>query len=137
MVNAATRHPRPVGPTALPAARTLVRVYLAVVVLTLAVLMVLSFAAPWLATADAWDHAIVVAVFAIVLPIRLRRAQTRGRGAIRAVGLIAAVLFLVNVVEALLPGFVPLWMRVEMIVVAVLMAGVVLDVVRWAVVRED
>lgn len=52
-------------------------------------------------------------------------------------GIIAAVLFLVNVTEALIPGFVPQWMRIEMVVVALLMAGVVLDVVRWAVMHKD
>ncbi len=39
-------------------------------------------------------------------------------------------LFLVNVIEALIPGFVPIWMRVEMIGVAVLMGLVILLVVR-------
>lgn len=58
--------------------------------------------------------------------------QTGRHGAIGAVALISAMLFLVNVVEALVPPFVPVWVRVEMIVVAALMVGVVLDVVRWA-----
>jgi hypothetical protein len=121
----------------LPAAAILVRVYLAVVVATLVILGVLSDTAPHQATSHAWGHAIVVSVFAIVLPLRLRSAQTGRRSAIRAVGLISAALFLANVIEALIPGFVPSWMRVEMYVVAALMLGVVLEVIRWAVTNED
>jgi hypothetical protein len=117
----------------LPAAVVLIRVYLAVAAATLLALAVLSKAAPQQATSEAWGHAIVVSIFAIVLPLRLRNCRTGRRSAIRAVGLISAVLLLVNVVEALIPGFVPIWMRVEMIAVAALMLGVVLDVVRWAV----
>lgn len=117
--------------TPLPAASLVIRVYLAVVVATLVGLVILSFTASPLATSNAWGHAIVVSVFAIVLPLRLRSAQTGRRSAIRAVGLIATVLFLVNIVEALIPGFVPVWMRAEMYVVAALMLVVVLDVIRW------
>jgi hypothetical protein len=113
-------------------ADTLARVYVGIVVLTLAALLVLSLTAPEQATAHAWGHAVVVAVFAVVLPLRLRRAREGDRGAVRAVGIVSAVLFLVNVVEALLPAF-PLWMRAVMLVTAVVVLGVVLDVVRWAV----
>jgi hypothetical protein len=137
MVNT-IHHPAPSSTsTALPRAAILVRVYLAVVVATLVALGVLSVAAPKFATTNAWGHAIVVAVFAIVLPLRLRRAQTGTRGAVRAVGLISAVLFLVNVIEALIPGFAPVWMRIDMVLVALLMVGVVLDVIRWAVMHKN
>jgi hypothetical protein len=118
-------------------AAILVRVYLVVVAATLALLVVYTFAAPHLATTNAWGHAIVVAVFAIVLPLRLRRAQTGYRGAVRAVGLIGALLFLANIVEVLIPGFVPVWMRVEMVFVALLMVGVILDAIRWAFTQKD
>lgn len=127
---------RPTAP-ALSNASLLVRAYLILTAATIAALVVLAFTFPSLATSDAWGHAIVVGVFAVVLPLRLRRARGGNRGAIRAVGIIAAVLFLVNVTEALIPGFVPLWMRIEMVVVALLLAGVVLDVVRWAVMHKD
>jgi hypothetical protein len=43
----------------------------------------------------------------------------------------------VNVAEALIPAFVPAWMRLEMTLVALLMVGVVLDVTRWAVLNKD
>lgn len=122
---------------ALRNASLLVRAYLILTAATIAALVVLAFTVPHLATSDAWGHAIAVGVFAVVLPLRLRHAQGGNRGAIRAVGIIAAVLFLVNVTEALIPGFVPYWMRIEMVVVALLMAGVVLDVVRWAVMHKD
>jgi hypothetical protein len=126
----------PIQPV-VPLAAVLVRVYLVVVAATLVTLVILAITAPQLATMNAWGHAIVVAVFAILLPLRLRPAQNGKRSAVRAVGLIAAVLLVVNVVEALIPGFVPTWMRCEMVVVAVLMVGVIGDVVRWAVTNED
>ena len=48
---------------------------------------------------------------------------------LRPTGFIAAVLLVVNVVEALIPGLFPLWMRVEMVAIAVVMACVILFVV--------
>jgi hypothetical protein len=63
--------------------------------------------APRQAPREAWVHAIIVAVFALLLPARLRAAQRGSIGALRAVGLISFALFLVNVVEAAIPGFVP------------------------------
>ncbi len=41
-----------------------------------------------------------------------------------------------NVVEALIPGFLPTWMRVQMVGVAVLMAVIVLLVIRAAVAAD-
>lgn len=119
--------------TPLSAAAVAVRVYLAVVIATLVGLAFLSSAGSHQATNNAWGHALVVLIFAILLPLRLRSARTGRRSAIRAVGLISAVLLVVNVVEALIPGFVPTWMRAQMYVVAALMLVVVLDVIRWAV----
>jgi hypothetical protein len=108
----------------------LVRAYVVVAVVTVVALAVLAATAPDLAPGDAWVHAVVVLVLAVLLPVRLRSARAGSAGALRAVGLIAAVLLVANVVEASIPGFVPLWMRVEMVGIAVLMAGVVLLVVR-------
>lgn len=133
MVNISTPH----RTTRLPLAGVLVPVYVAITVVTLLVLAVLAKLAPDQATSHAWGHAIVVVVFAVVLPLRLRSARHGDRSAVRAVGLIASVLFLVNVVEALIPDFVPTWMRWQMVVVALLMLGVVLDVVRWAVTTKQ
>ncbi len=53
----------------------------------------------------------------------MRSARTGNRGGLLAVGIISAVLLLVNVVEILIPGFLPMWMRIEMIGIAALMAG--------------
>ena len=103
----------------------LVRAYVVVVVATVVLLGVLSVTAPRHAPAEAWGHAVVVAVFAVLLPVRLRAARAGRAGAVRAVGVIAAVLVLVNAVEAAIPGFLPGWMRAEMVAVAVLMAAVV------------
>jgi hypothetical protein len=69
---------------------------------------------------------VIVAVFAVVLPLRLRAARAGRPGALRAVGIIAAVLLGVNVIEAMIPGLFPLWMRAEMIGIAVVMAAVIL-----------
>lgn len=102
---------------------TLVTTYVVITVATLVVLAVLSATAPALATGEAWGHAVIVGVFAVLLPLRLRSARRGGRGALTAVVVIASVLALVNVVEAFLPAF-PGWMRGEMVVIAALMVGV-------------
>jgi hypothetical protein len=108
----------------------LVRIYVALVAATVVVLAVLSAVAPSQATQDAWVHAIIVAVFAVVLLLRTRAARSGSVGALRAVGLVSAALLLVNAVEASLPGMFPVWMRVEMIIIALMMAGNILLVVR-------
>lgn len=100
-------------------------IYVAVVVGTIAALVALSVTGSHLATQDAWGHAVIVAVFAVVLPLRARAARAGSPAALRAVGLISAVLFLVNVIEAMIPGLFPLWMRAEMIGIAVIMAVVI------------
>jgi hypothetical protein len=100
----------------------LVVAYVGVAAGTLVALAVLSGAAPDLATDEAWGHAIVVAVFAVLLPLRLRAAR-RGSGRARwAVGIIAGVLLVANLVEAALPGVFPGWMRIEMLGIAALAA---------------
>ena len=110
----------------LRAIAVVVGAYVAIVLGTVATLGILSATAPHLATRDAWVHAVIVAVFAVVLPLRLRTARAGSPGALRAVGIISAVLFLVNVIEVLIPGLFPLWMRAEMIGIAVVMAAVML-----------
>jgi len=104
-------------------------IYVAIALGTVAALGILSATAPHLATRDAWVHAVIVAVFAVVLPLRLRAARAGSPGALRAVGIISAVLFLVNVIEAMIPGLFPLWMRAEMIGIAVIMLAVILLVI--------
>lgn len=109
---------------------TLLRVYLWIALATIIVLVVFSLIHSQDAPANAWVHAVIVAVFAALLPMRLRSARKGSIAALRAVGLIAATLFLVNVIEALLPDFVPVWMRWEMWGIAALMLGVIALVVR-------
>lgn len=104
--------------------------YVAIVAGTIAALGVLSVTAPQLATQDAWVHAVIVGVFAVVLPLRLRAARADRPGALRAVGIISAVLVLVNVIEAMIPDLFPWWMRAEMLGIAVVMVGVILLVAR-------
>ncbi len=108
------------------------RVYVLVVLATIAALIVMSAVSPHLATDRAWGHAGIVAVFAVVLPLRLRSARAGNRGGLRAVGIISAVLFLVNAVEILIPGFLPAWMRIEMIGITALMALAVVLVAQIA-----
>ncbi|MCG7310545.1 hypothetical protein [Brachybacterium sp. ACRRE] len=117
----------------LPLASTLAAVYLVLVVVTIPALVVLTVVSPRLAPVEAWIHAVIVLLLGVLLPLRLRRAATGSRSALRAAGIIAAVLLLANVVEALIPGLFPVWMRTEMIVIAVLMAGVVTGVTLEAV----
>lgn len=108
------------------------RGYVVVVLATIAALIVMSVVAPRLAPEHAWGHAVIVAVFAVLLPLRLRSARAGHPGALRAVGIISAVLLVVNVVELAIPGFLPLWMRIEMVGIAALMAVSVVLVVRIA-----
>jgi hypothetical protein len=108
------------------AVSALIRTYLAVVLGTVAALVVLAAAAPRLATDEAWGHAVIVAVFAVLLLVRGRAARAGRPEAIRAVRIIAAVLLVVNVVEAALPVF-PAWMRIEMVGIALLMLALVLN----------
>lgn len=126
MVNIATLSAR----ERLRAITIFIAIYVAIALGTIAALGILSVTAPHLATQDAWVHAVIVAVFAVVLPLRLRAAWAGSPGALRAVGIISAVLFLVNVIEAVIPGLFPLWMRAEMIGIAAVMAAVIVLVAR-------
>lgn len=100
--------------------RSVILTYVGLVAATIVALVMLSATGSDQAPQEAWVHAIIVAVFAVLLPIRLRSAANGHVGGLRAVGIISGVLFLVNVIEAMLPMF-PAWMRVEMVVFAILM----------------
>lgn len=118
-MNRRTREPRSAD---LPTASAVVRAYVALTVSTLVALVVMSALAPGLATHEAWGHAVIVAIFAILLPVRMRAAQRGSGRALRATMVIAVVLFAVNVVEAALPRAFPAWMRIEMAATALMMA---------------
>lgn len=105
-------------------------IYIGVVAATLAVLALLSVVSPDDATSDGWGHAVIVGAFAVLLAVRMRAARRGDEGALKAVGIIASVLLAVNVVEALIPGFLPGWMRIEMIGIAALMLAIVVSVFR-------
>lgn len=107
------------------AVSALIGTYLAITLGTVAALVVLASTAPRLATDEAWGHAVIVALFAVLLLVRGRAARAGRPGAVRAVRIIAVVLLVVNVVEAALPVF-PTWMRIEMAVVALLMLALAL-----------
>jgi len=97
---------------------------------TIVALITLEGAARHLATKEAWGHAVIVLVFAVLLPLRLRAARRGRADALRALAIIASALLVVNAVEAALPHAFPGWMRVEMVVIAVLMAVLISMLVR-------
>jgi hypothetical protein len=114
----------------LQAVSNLVRAYVVLTIGTIVALIIMEAVAPHLATQEAWGHAVIVVVFAILLPLRLRAARKGSADALRAVAIIASVLLAVNVVEAALPHAFPGWMRIEMVVIAALMAVVITVVIR-------
>lgn len=123
-------------------AYTLALVYAGLTALSIVLLVVFSAVAPSLATSDAWGHAVIVVIFAFVLPLRLRSVRKSPTpGGVRAGVIIATVLLLVNLVEAFLPMF-PGWMRGEMAVIVVLMIALIarltgrLDRLRERMARE-
>jgi lysylphosphatidylglycerol synthetase-like protein (DUF2156 family) len=63
----------------------LVRVYVGIVVATLAALTVLSVAGSPEASEEAWIHAVIVSGFAVLLPLRARAAQQKAQ-ALTALG---------------------------------------------------
>lgn len=111
--------------------------YSAIAVVTVVVLAILQATAPRFTSTDAWVHAAIVAVFALVLPLRLAGVRSGSRRALRAVGIISGVLVAVNAVEASIPGFVPVWMQVEMVVIALLMLASVGLVVAIALAENN
>jgi lysylphosphatidylglycerol synthetase-like protein (DUF2156 family) len=108
----------------------LVGLYLAVSVVTLVVLGLLSATGSKQATSSAWVHAVIVALFAVLLEMRMRAARRGSRRASVAVLIIASVLFVANIIEAAAPGAFPTWMRFEMVAIAALMGGVIITSVR-------
>jgi hypothetical protein len=114
----------------LRAVSLVVRGYVVLTLGTIVALIIMAVAVPHLATKEAWGHAVIVLIFACLLPLRVRAARAGSAGALRAVAIIAAALLVVNVVEATLPDAFPGWMRIEMVAIAVLMAVLVSMVVR-------
>lgn len=106
-------------------AAALVKLYAVVIALTVVVMAVLTAANSAAATPEAWVHVIIVAMFAVVLALRMRAARRGDPRARKAVVIISAVLALANLVTAAIPGLFPSWMRIEMVAIAVLMVAVV------------
>jgi isoprenylcysteine carboxyl methyltransferase (ICMT) family protein YpbQ len=104
--------------------------YVVLTAATIVTLIILEGTARHLATKDAWGHAVIVLVFAVLLPLRLRAARKGSADALRALAIIASALLVVNAVEAALPHAFPGWMRIEMVVIVVLMAVLLSMVVR-------
>jgi hypothetical protein len=120
-----TAPPRTRGVPDVNGAYKIALAYAALTALSIILLIIFSAAAPQLATSDAWGHAVIVVIFAFVLPLRLRRVgKNPTPGGVRAGIIIASVLLAVNLVEALLPMF-PGWMRGEMAVIVILMIAMI------------
>ncbi|GGF47812.1 hypothetical protein GCM10011519_22320 [Marmoricola endophyticus] len=116
------------APSALAAIERPVRAYVVVAVATVLALALLTALGSAQATTDAWVHAVIVVVLAALLPLRLRAARRGSGRALAAVGVIAAVLAVANLVEAVLPGLFPVWLRLVSVLVVVLMAWTLLGV---------
>lgn len=114
----------------LTTATRLVAGYVLLTIVSVLTLIVLSALGSDEATSDAWGHAVIVAAFSVLLALRLRAARRGSAPGLKAVGIIAVVLLVVNVVEAALPHAFPVWMRVEMLAVAIVMAALVVAVRR-------
>ncbi|MGW2185782.1 hypothetical protein [Streptomyces sp. NPDC001719] len=119
-------------PHRLGAVSALVWGYVAATAATLVALALLASTAPGQATEEAWGHALIVMLFAALLLVRLRAARSGSTRAVRALGIIAAALLVVNLVEAALPDAFPEWMRVEMVAIALWMAALLILVRRSA-----
>ncbi|PRY41729.1 hypothetical protein CLV43_105488 [Umezawaea tangerina] len=104
--------------------------YVVVALGTVAALVLLSVAAPRLATDEAWGHALIVGAFSVLLLLRARAARKGSATGLRAIVVIGCVLLVVNLVEAALPGVFPSWMRVEMVAIAALMLALVVLALR-------
>ena len=117
--------------------RRVILAYVTIALASVVALAILQVAAPRFTSSDAWVHAAMVAVFAVVLPLRLRGVRLGRRRALRAVGIISGVLVAANAVEASIPGFAPGWMRVEMVIVAAIMLASVGLVVSIALAENN
>jgi hypothetical protein len=109
--------------------RVLLFAYLLATVATIGVLVV-RHEDRGFATDEAWGHAIVVLVFAVLLVPAAARAARGSRGAYRRLLVVSIVIPVVSVVLVALPDLLPPWMRVEqaaygvlLLVVAVLAAS--------------
>jgi hypothetical protein len=131
MVNIGTSEIAEASPSSgLRPVSVLVGSYVVLAAGTIVALITLEGTARHLATKEAWGHAVIVLVFAVLLPLRLRAARRGRADALRALAIIASALLVVNAVEAALPHAFPGWMRVEMVVIAVLMAVLISMLVR-------
>ncbi|MEY9871347.1 small-conductance mechanosensitive channel [Streptacidiphilus sp. MAP12-33] len=115
-------HPRSL--TAFRTMKTLVSGYLALSVATLVVAYVLRHHAD-LVTATVWVRGGIVALASLLMLSFVTRAARGSRGAYRRLRITSAVMAAAIVVIASLPGFLPVWMRVEQGLCGVLLLGVV------------
>lgn len=95
--------------------------YAMAVLAAVGTLVALSVTDPALATAAAWGHAVVVAVFLPLLVLRVRGVAAGKSRAATFVMVIGCVVGAVNLVEALLPRTFPVWMRAQMLAIVVIM----------------
>ena len=105
----------------------LVSCYLAITLAAVVVLAVLHGNAS-VATQDAWVHGIIVAVTAVLMMTFAMRTSRGNAAAYRRLRIATAVMLAAIVVISLVPGDLPVWMKLEGGVCGLLLLGVVIIV---------
>ena len=103
--------------------RVLCVVYLAATVVTLGFLAWKNGDAS-LVTDEAWVHAIILLALAVVLVRVAKRAEAGSRRGYLRLRIVGLVVPLASLVEALIPGLFPTWMRIEQALYGVLLLAV-------------
>jgi hypothetical protein len=115
--------------------RAMCAIYLTATVLTLGFL-VWKNGDQSLVTQDAWVHAAILLAFAVVLVRVAQRAASGDRRAYLRLRIIGLVVPIASIVEALIPGLFPGWMRVEQLLYGLWLLAVVALASRPAVRRS-
>jgi hypothetical protein len=74
-----------------------------------------------IATDHAWGHAVIVLGFAVLMLSVARHAARGSRRALLRLRIIAVVIPVASLVMVAIPGFLPVWMRIEQAVYGVLL----------------
>ncbi|RAG86040.1 hypothetical protein DN069_08465 [Streptacidiphilus pinicola] len=122
MTTQAITHPR--SQAAFRSLRTLVTAYAGLSVATLGVAYLLRGHTA-LVTSTVWIRGGIVALASLLMLSFVVRSARGHRGAFRRLRITSALMLVAIAVIASLPGFLPVWMRVEQALCGVLLLGVV------------
>ena len=122
MTTEAITHPR--SQAAFRSLRTLVTAYAGLSAATLVVAYLLRGHAD-LVTATVWVRGGIVTLASLLMLAFVTRSARGSRGAFRRLRITSAVMAVAVAVIVSLPGFLPLWMRIEQGLCGVLLLGVV------------